>query len=238
MFNKLHDLHSLTLCSTNYMTCTVLHYVQQTTWLAQSYTTFNKLHKSYTMFNKLHESYTMFNKLHDLHSLTLHSTNYISLTLCSTNYMSLTLCSTNYMTCTVLHYNQQTTWVLHYVQQTTWVFNFVQQTTWLAQSYTMFNKLHESYTMFNKLHHLHSLSLHSTNYTTCTVTKQHLKSKQNTGPFQLQWFSVAILNTADCHECTHPFQVIQKYNFHEYSLWIFRHWELCTFSDFHFYLRS
>ena len=54
MFNKLHDLHSLTLCSTNYMTCTVLHYVQQTTWvlhyvqqttsLAQSYTTFNKLH--------------------------------------------------------------------------------------------------------------------------------------------------------------------------------------------------
>ena len=109
--------------STNYMTCTVLHYVQQTTWLAQSY--------------------TMFNKLHDLHSLTLHSTNYISLTLCSTNYMSLTLCSTNYMTCTVLHYIQQTTWVLHYVQQTTWVLHYVQQTTSLAQSYTTFNKLHD-----------------------------------------------------------------------------------------------
>ena len=90
------------------------------------------------------------------------------------------------MTCTVLHYVQQTTWVLHYVQQT----------TWLAKSYTMFNKLHEPYTMFNKLHDLHSITLHSTNYMTCTLTKQHLKSKQNTGPFQLQWFSVAILNTA------------------------------------------
>ena len=109
--------------STNYMTCTVLHYVQQTTWLAQSYTTFNKLHESYTMFNKLHESYTMFNKLHESYTMfnELHDLH------------SLTLCSTNYMTCTVLHYVQQTTWVLHYVQQT----------TSLAQSYTTFNKLHD-----------------------------------------------------------------------------------------------
>ena len=97
--------------STNYMTCTVLHYVQQTTWLAQSYTMFNKLHESYTMFNKLHESYTMFNKLHESYTMFNKLHDLHSLTLCSTNYMSLTLCSTNYMTCTVLHYIQQTTWL-------------------------------------------------------------------------------------------------------------------------------
>ena len=88
-------------------------------------------------------------------------------------HLDYTLCSTNYMTCTVLHYVQQTTRVLHYVQQTTWVLHYVQQTTWLAQSYTMFNKLHEPYTMFNKLHDLHSLTLHSTNYMTCTVQTKY-----------------------------------------------------------------